>query len=95
MPQGGLLRLSSLDVPAQADAPAAVQIAVQDSGAGVEPEVLQRLFQPFASGRPGGTGLGLWISRNLVQRYGGDLRAANAAGGGAVFTVHLPVQQAQ
>ena len=55
--------------------------------------VSARLFQPFVTRRPDGTGLGLWISRGLMERYGGDIQAANRQGGhsGAVFTVVLRV----
>ena len=54
-------------------------------------ELLARQFQPFVTRRPDGTGLGLglWISRGLVERYGGDIRAGHRSGGGAVFTVVL------
>ena len=90
MPQGGVLTLSTADAETSDGLPA-VDVGVADTGQGLSPEVIERLFQPFASGRPGGTGLGLWISRNLVQRYGGEIRAANAEGGGAAFTVRLPV----
>ena len=68
-----------------------MEIEVADSGHGLSDELLARLFQPFVTRRPDGTGLGLWISRGLVERYGGDIRAANRGGGlaGAVFTVVL------
>jgi two-component system NtrC family sensor kinase len=50
-----------------------------------------QLFQPFVTRKKDGTGLGLWISRSLVERYGGDITAANRSDGqrGAVFTVRL------
>jgi signal transduction histidine kinase len=51
--------------------------------------LLNDLFQPFVTGKKDGTGLGLWISRSLVERYGGDITATNAESGGAVFTVRL------
>ena len=66
-----------------------VEIDVADSGHGLSEELLARLFQPFVTRRPDGTGLGLWISRGLVERYGGDIRAGHRSGGGAVFTVVL------
>ena len=66
-----------------------MQISVADSGPGLDAELMDQLFQPFVTRKKDGTGLGLWISRTLVQRYGGDLTAANRAGGGAVFTVQL------
>ena len=66
-----------------------VQIDIADSGPGLDAELMDQLFQPFVTRKKDGTGLGLWISRTLVQRYGGDLTAANRPGGGAVFTVQL------
>lgn len=86
MPEGGTLRLATRDLDDDL-----VEIEVMDSGAGLPQELLARLFQPFVTRRPDGTGLGLWISRGLVERYGGDIRAANRGDGasGAVFTVSL------
>ena len=91
MPDGGTLGLATRDVGQDA-----VEIEVSDSGAGLADELLARLFQPFVTRRPDGTGLGLWISRGLVERYGGDIRAANRAGPqrGASFTVNLRVSGA-
>jgi C4-dicarboxylate-specific signal transduction histidine kinase len=66
-----------------------VAIRLSDTGPGIAPEDLPRLFDPFFS-RTGGTGLGLCVSQGMVRACGGDLRAANAPGGGAVFTVELP-----
>ena len=86
MPEGGTLELASVDVGTDA-----VHITVADSGPGLAPELLAKLFQPFVTRRKEGTGLGLWISREIVQRYGGDISAANRQGGGAVFTVRLKV----
>lgn len=84
MPQGGTLALATRD---EGDDTVAIEVA--DTGPGLSEELLARLFQPFVTRRPDGTGLGLWISRGLVERYGGDIRAANRAQGGAVFTVWL------
>ena len=91
MPQGGELQLSSRD-EASPEGPAVVW-TVQDTGAGLGPELLAELFKPFVTRRKDGTGLGLWISRSLVERYGGTLEAGPRADGisGAVFTVRLPV----
>ncbi len=71
----------------------AVLVQVADTGAGLTAAVRERLFQPFVTGRPEGTGLGLWISRSLVERYGGDITAAprDDAPHGTCFTVRLPL----
>lgn len=90
LPRGGTLTLRTADRGTGADA--AVDITVQDNGPGLAPDLLAQLFQPFITRRKEGTGLGLWISRQIVERYGGELSAANAPGGGAVFTVRLKVE---
>jgi signal transduction histidine kinase len=74
----------------------AVEVEVRDSGAGIPPEYLPRVFERFyrvdkaRSRESGGTGLGLSIARELARAQGGELRAENAHGGGAVFRLSLP-----
>lgn len=70
-----------------------VLAALEDTGAGVPPELLPRLFGPFVTTRAGsgGTGLGLHLCRATARRCGGDLSAANREGGGAVFFLRLPL----
>ena len=65
---------------------------VLDSGPGIPPDVLPRLFEAFTTTKPAGegTGLGLWVSYAIVERHEGSLRAANRPEGGAVFTIELP-----
>jgi signal transduction histidine kinase len=66
---------------------------VIDNGPGVAPELLGRLFQPFASSRPegGGTGLGLAVSRELIRAAGGELQLVETGAGGTVFRLTLPL----
>ena len=89
MPDGGVLTLATHDHDTP-DGPM-VEISVTDTGPGLGPELLRELFKPFVTRKKDGTGLGLWISRNIVDRYGGDLRAADRSDGtpGAVFSVWL------
>lgn len=73
-------------------------IEVADRGAGLQPEELQQLFDKFYRGKSAsqfpGTGLGLTICKGIVQAHGGTITAKNRDGGGAIFTITLPVEGA-
>jgi signal transduction histidine kinase len=70
----------------------AVKVTVSDTGPGIAPEDLPKVFDRFYKGRTSkGSGLGLTIARNLVAAHGGDIRAENWQGGGAIITFTLPV----
>jgi two-component system sensor kinase FixL len=71
--------------------PDAVEAAVADNGPGIAPEVAGRIFEPFVSAKPGGMGVGLSISRSIVEAHGGRLWAEPNPGGGTVFRLTLPV----
>jgi two-component system, NtrC family, sensor kinase len=88
MPQGGRLLLRNFDWVERAAA-CGVVLEVQDSGPGLRPKLRERLFRPFFTTKNDGNGLGLWISQNLVERYGGTIEADNAPEGGAVLRVRL------
>lgn len=65
-------------------------LSVTDSGTGFNAEVAQKLFKPFFTTRPGGTGLGLSVAQFIAMKHGGAVRAENLAGGGARFSIWLP-----
>lgn len=87
MPQGGQITIR-LQVHERK-----VITEIADTGPGVPAELMERLFEPFAThGKSSGTGLGLSICRKTVQEHGGEIRARNEAGGGAVFSFTLPAR---
>jgi signal transduction histidine kinase len=70
-------------------------LTVEDTGAGIPPEMQDRLFEPFVTGRADGTGLGLAIARELADAHGGELvLRPPAPGSGAVFVLTLPQEDA-
>ena len=93
MPEGGTLLLRSADWQAPDGAPG-VAIEVADTGPGLPEDLVGVLFQPFVTRKKDGTGLGLWISRSIVERYGGMLGAENRPEGGARMTVRLRCEPA-
>lgn len=67
------------------------RLELRDDGPGVDPAVRERLFDVFATGRRGGTGLGLALSRRIVERHGGELRHLADVRPGAAFELRLPL----
>ena len=67
-------------------------VSISDQGQGIDPEIVPRLFQKFISGSEKGTGLGLYISKNIVKAHGGEIWAENNKNGkGATFVFTLPL----
>jgi signal transduction histidine kinase len=86
MPQGGTAEVSL------EGGRGGVRLAVRDTGSGIPPAVLDRLFTPFVSSKPTGTGLGLSTCRRVLQQHGGTITGGNRPGGGAEFVLTLPSQ---
>ncbi len=94
MPAGGVVRLGlKIDESGRS-----AEVSVADSGVGIAPENLRRIFEPFYSTKTapdaaglGGTGLGLAVCRDIIEAHHGRLRAQSRPGQGAVFTIILPI----
>jgi signal transduction histidine kinase len=90
-PEGGSIRVHGVNGDAM------LRIIIEDSGIGIDPAALERIFEPFVQGQSGytreygGTGLGLTISRRLARLMGGDLHARSEPGRGSRFTLLLPL----
>ena len=67
-----------------------VEIAVEDSGVGIDPAVAERLLEPFFTTKPTGTGLGLAIVKRFAEGHDGTVSIENGPGGGARVTIRLP-----
>jgi PAS domain S-box-containing protein len=70
-----------------------VELSVADNGAGVAADMVDRLFDPFQSKKPGGSGLGLSVSQSIIQSHGGKLWLDRGHRNGALFRLTLPLQQ--
>jgi two-component system sensor kinase FixL len=70
-----------------------VCVTVTDHGPGVEPQIGENIFHPFVTTKTDGLGVGLAISRTIVQSYGGSLGYSHNPAGGAVFCVELPADR--
>jgi signal transduction histidine kinase len=68
-------------------------LTVEDSGEGIAESDFARVFEPFFTTKQGGLGMGLSISRSIVQAHGGRIWAENSPGRGAIFRCVLPVAQ--
>jgi two-component system NtrC family sensor kinase len=91
MPEGGDLRLGTL----LTQDGEWILVAFRDSGAGLTPDQVSHVFEPFYTTKFEGTGLGLAISYGIVERHGGTIEVSSQSGGGATFIVRLPVLSAQ
>lgn len=84
MPQGGELTIQATHESGE------VCLSLIDTGVGMGPDVLSRLFRPFFSTKPGGTGLGLATSRRIIRAHCGRLMVESEVGKGTKFTIRLP-----
>lgn len=88
MPQGGELVVTSYHHGGR------LELEIADSGPGLSPDQLQRVFEPFYTTKSTGTGLGLSIVQRIAEAHGGRVTALNCPQGGAAFTIELPPRRA-
>jgi signal transduction histidine kinase len=74
--------------------PDVVEISVSDTGPGIHPEHLERIFRPFYTTKRGGTGLGLSLCRRIVSQHGGTLSAESEVNKGSRFVIRIPLREA-
>jgi signal transduction histidine kinase len=105
MPDGGTLtvrakaisnfgfRISDSAIRPASAGQSAIVIEVEDTGSGIPPEHLDRIFEPYFTTKESGTGLGLALAHKIVQEHGGRIDVESRVGAGATFTVTLPVAE--
>ena len=87
MPKGGTLTIRA----ASAAGAGGLRVEVLDTGTGISPSQLARLFHLFATTKPTGNGLGLAVAKKIVERHGGSIAAQSTPGEGSCFTIVLPI----
>jgi len=90
LPEGGLIEVRAENVPGCPPAEPRIEISIRDHGCGISPEVLPRIFDPYFSTRPGGSGFGLATAHAIVTKHGGRISVESTPGRGTLFTVNLP-----
>jgi PAS domain S-box-containing protein len=90
MPDGGNLSVRS----SRTTGPYGVLVTFADSGTGIHPDVLPHIFKAFYSTKPAGTGIGLAITRDIVERHGGHIHVESEVGAGTTFRIWLPASTA-
>ncbi|OOC11152.1 MULTISPECIES: sensor histidine kinase [Thioalkalivibrio] len=72
-----------------------IELRVRDNGPGIRPELLERIFEPYTTHKPRGTGLGLAVAQKIVEEHGGIIECHNddSGAGGAVFVIRIPVDE--
>ena len=94
MPEGGKVRVSCRNslrtLEGKSGPQEVVEIAIADTGPGISPEILDKLFDPYFTTKKRGTGLGLSICHSIISQHGGTITVDSAPGAGTTFTIYLP-----
>jgi signal transduction histidine kinase/ActR/RegA family two-component response regulator len=94
MPEGGMIEVRAERVAnTDTETDSRVRISIRDYGPGIPSNVLPRIFDPYFSTKPGGSGLGLATAYSIVARHGGHISVESQPGEGATFTIDLPASQ--
>jgi PAS domain S-box-containing protein len=91
MPSGGRLRIAARRLPADRGPPPRCELEVTDTGEGMDDETRTRIYEPFFTTRPGGTGLGMSVVFGVVQDHGGTIEVESVPGSGTSVRVELPL----
>jgi len=81
----------TLTVVVRRDAGGQAEVSFADTGAGIDPENLDEVFNPLFSTKVKGIGFGLSIAKTIIDKHGGTIEARSEPGNGAVFTIRLPL----
>lgn len=92
MPEGGTLRVSTTRRRSRIKGQRMVEVAVADSGVGIPPEDLRRIFSPFFTTKERGTGLGLTVVHRIVEIHGGLVEVESEVGKGTTFRISIPLK---
>jgi len=92
--KNGVIKIVTRECPASATRSAGVAIEIADSGAGIPPEMLPKIFELFVTTKPPdkGTGLGLVICQEIIRAHGGTIQIASEVGQGTTVNIYLPVE---
>ncbi len=90
MPDGGMLTVQATS-GTTTEPNSHVELCLIDTGSGMPPDMLSKVFRPFFSTKPGGTGLGLPTTRKIIEAHGGTIEVESELGRGTRFTIRLPV----
>jgi signal transduction histidine kinase len=88
MPRGGGVRIETAAEPARAGW---LRLTIADTGSGMRPEQLEKVWEPFYTTKASGTGLGLSVTHRIIREHGGTVEVQSDPGAGTTFVIWLPL----